>query len=344
MFSLFKKKNEPETKPRFCCWVLNYRCMFRCRMCRIWDVHDDGKVETTLEEKKKFVRSLRELVDPGFEFHLSGGEPLLTEGIFDLIRFIHEEGHKTNLVTNGFLVNKAVAEKLVDSGLGTVTFSLDGLTAATHDSLRGMAGSHQKILQAIEHLNGFSDRKLRIAILTTIMEKNMDEILDLVEWVQQDKRLDMISFQAVTQPFGEEMDADWTRKERNSALWPQDPSKASAVMQRLRELKVKGYKIGNHPDHFLQFSDYFLAPNKFLRKVKCNLGDYEFHVDPYGKVFFCCLMDPIGNIKTGSLPAIWSAPQTKKTREAVYACRKNCHIMANCFFEPEATTQGGKKT
>ncbi|MFA5105225.1 MAG: radical SAM protein [Candidatus Margulisiibacteriota bacterium] len=342
MFSIFKKKKKLEKKPRFCCWVLNYRCMFRCRMCRIWDTHYDERTETTMDEKKRFVRSLRGLVDPGFEFHLSGGEPLLTNGIFELIRFIHEQGYKTNLVTNGFLINEAVAEKIIDSGLGMLTFSLDGSTAITHDLLRGMAGSHQKIIQAIGHLAGFSGRKLRIAILTTIMEKNLDEILDLAEWVQQDKRLDMISFQAVTQPFGEEIDADWTRKEKSSFLWPQDPQKVSAVMQKLRGLKNKGYKIGNHPDHFLQFKDYFLSPNKFLKKIKCNLGDYEFHVDPYGKVFFCCLMDPIGNIRTGSLSAMWDAPQTNKTREEVYSCRKNCHIMINCFYEPESAVKGEK--
>ncbi len=342
MFSLFKKKKSFGKKPRFCCWVLNYRCMFRCRMCRIWDVREDERTETTLEEKKKFVRSLRGRVEPGFEFHLSGGEPLLTSGIFELIRFISDEGYKTNLVTNGFLINQVVAEKLIHSGLGTVTLSLDGSTAATHDSFRGMAGSHEKILRAIEHLDGFKDRKLRIAVLTTIMGENLDEILDLVEWVESDKRLDMISFQAITQPFGEEADAEWTRKEKNRALWPQNPGKVSALMQKLREFREKGYKIGNHPDHFLQFEDYFLAPNQFLRKTKCNLGDYEFHVDPYGKVFFCCLMDPVGNIKTGSLPDMWDAPQTNKIREAVYACRKNCHIMVNCFYEPETVARGEK--
>ncbi len=107
-------------------------------------------------------------------------------------------------------------------------------------------------------------------------------------------------------------------------------------MEKLRDLRLKGYKIGNHHNHFLHFSEYFKDPNKFLKKIKCNLGNYEFHVDPYGKMFFCCLTDPIGNIKTDDINKIWYSPETKRIRQDVYNCRKNCHIMINCFYEDEA--------
>jgi len=322
-------------KPRYCCWVINYRCMLRCKMCHIWNLDYDFKLATSMEEKKRFVRSLRNLVEPGFEFHLSGGEPLMEEGIFELIKFISDEGYKTNLVTNGFLVNKEIAKRILESGLGTLTFSLDGVCATTHDFLRGVAGSYEKIMQAIACLDDFDGRKLKIAILTTIMERNIDELLELVQRVQSDKRLEMISFQAVTQPFCEENDNIWFLKEKNKYLWPQDIAKAALVMDKLKELKQKGYRIGNKPDHFMHFKEYFSNPNMFLKKIKCNLGDYEFHVDPYGKVFFCCLMDPIGNIKNGYIPKIWNSPEANRIRQGIYNCRKNCHIMVNCFYEDE---------
>jgi len=329
-------------KPKYCCWVINYRCMFRCKMCHIWSVDYDPKLATSMEEKKRFVRSLRNLVEPGFEFHLSGGEPLMEEGIFELIRFISDEGYKTNLVTNGFLVNKNIAKKILESGLGTLTFSLDGVCATTHDLLRGVAGSYEKIMQAIECLDSFDNRKLKIAILTTIMEPNIDELLELVERVQSDKRLEMISFQAVTQPFCEENDNAWFLKEKNKYLWPQNKDKVAFAMDKLKELKNKGYRIGNKPDHFMHFKEYFRDPDIFLKKIKCNLGDYEFHVDPYGKVFFCCLMDPIGNIKTGNIRQIWNSCEASRIRQNVYNCRKNCHIMINCFYEDEAVLKGIK--
>ncbi len=331
------KNKEIVERPRYCCWVLNYRCMFRCKMCYIWGIADNQGAESTLEEKKNFVRSLRGLVDKDFEFHLSGGEPLLTAGILELISFISSEGYRTNLVTNGFLVDEVMALGLVGSGLDTLTISLDGLKPETHDFIRGIKGSYERVIQAIGHLERHrKDKKPKIALLSIITGHNMDELLPLTEWVQHDHRIEMISFQAITQPFCEEMDNTWFKKEKNHFLWPQDMQKTADIMSRLKELRLSGYKIGNQPNHFLHFKEYFREPNVFLKKIKCNLGDYEFHVDPYGKAFFCCLTEPFGNIKADKLPEIWSSPRTLNIREDVYNCKKNCHIMINCFYEDEA--------
>jgi MoaA/NifB/PqqE/SkfB family radical SAM enzyme len=306
-------------------------------MCHIWDINDDKTAESTIEENKQFVKSLRDLVDPAFDISLSGGEPLMTEGILDLVKFIVNEGYRTNLLTNGFLINEAMAKEIVASGLNTLVISLDGINSETHDFIRGVKGSYERVIKAVEYIDKFRKKnRPKISLLTVIMERNLDEILELVEWVEQDKRIEMISFQAITQPFGEAADNLWFVKEENRFLWPQDLDKTSKVMETLRELRLNGYKIGNHPNQFLHFREYFKDPNKFLKKIKCNLGDYEFHIDPYGKIFFCCLMEPLGNIKTDSLPGLWHSPKTQQIREQVYSCRRNCHIMINCFYEDES--------
>ena len=103
----------------------------------------------------------------------------------------------------------------------------------------------------------------------------------------------------------------------------------------MQRRKTNGAKIGNKPNHFKAFKRYFKSPNVFLKKQKCNLGDYEFHVDPYGKLFFCCYVDSFGNMKVDAVPTVWNEEKTKKIRERVYACKKNCHIMINCFYEDE---------
>jgi MoaA/NifB/PqqE/SkfB family radical SAM enzyme len=182
-------------------------------MCYIWNTNDDKTIETTLEQKKQFVKSLRNLVEPGFEFHLSGGEPLMTEGIFDLVNFIADEGYKTNLVTNGFLINESMARDIASSRLNTLTVSLDGITPETHDFIRGVKGSRERIMKAIDYLDKFRNNGIpKISILTIIMEHNLNEILKLTEWAQKDERIEMISFQAITQPFGEQMDSNWFTK------------------------------------------------------------------------------------------------------------------------------------
>lgn len=329
-------QNKTIKKPRYCCWVLNYRCMLKCKMCNIWNTNYNQCQETTMEQKKQLVKSLRGIVEPSFEFHLSGGEPLMTEGILDLVNFISSEGYRTNMVTNGFLISESMARDIANSSLNTLTISLDGVNPETHDSIRGVKGSYDRIMKAIEYTDRFrKNERPKISILTVIMERNLDEMLKLVDWVQQDKRIEMISFQAVTQPFGEEIDNVWFAKEKNNIFWPQDAEKTSMIIEKLRELRLNGYKIGNHHNHFLHFREYFKNPDKFLKKIKCNLGDYEFHIDPYGKTFFCCLMEPIGNIKTDNLPEIWHSRKAQDIRGNIYNCKKNCHIMVNCFYEDE---------
>ena len=307
-------------------------------MCYIWNIKDDKSQKITMDEKKSFVGSLRGMVGPDFEFHLSGGEPLMTEGVLDLVDFIAEEGYRTNMVTNGFLIDEKMAKDIMNSRLGSITISLDGINPETHDYIRGVNGSYSRIMKAIEYMDRFrTNKNPRISILTVIMERNIGEILQLVERVQNDNRLEMISFQAINQPFCEELDREWFKEDKSRSLWPQDTGKTSSIMERLRELKLSGHKIGNHYNHFLHFREYFKNPNTFLKKIKCNLGDYEFHIDPYGKMFFCCLTDPIGNIKTDDINKIWYSPETKRIRQDVYNCRKNCHIMINCFYEDEVS-------
>jgi len=302
-------------------------------MCYIWNIHED-RIETTLDEKKRFVSDLEGFVEPDFEFHLSGGEPLLTEGIFDLISHIRQYGYRTNLVTNGWLVNKETSLKLIDSGLGTLTFSLDGFRPETHDFLRGMPGSYKRIMDALDVLKT-TGSDMKVALLFLITEKNMEEIIPLVHWVQDNSFVDMISFQAITQPFSQPRDNEWFRKDENKELWPQDIGRVREIMEELGHLRRSGYRIGNNPNHFNAFRRYFENPNEFLKKIKCNLGDYEFHIDPYGTLFFCCLTEPIGNIKKDRIKDIWFSPNSRKIRQDVYNCKQNCHIMINCFYEDE---------
>ncbi len=305
-------------------------------MCYIWNTSYDSSLEPTLEQKKQLVKSLKNLVKPDFEFHLSGGEPLLSGDVLDLVSFIVQEGYKTDLVTNGVMIDEKTAGDIVRSGLDTVTISLDGIKAGTHDFIRGLNGCYQKVMKAIDYLDkARQGAKLKIALLTVIMGPNLDEILELIEWAQHDKRIEMISFQAITQPLCEARDDWWFNKEKSRFLWPEDIQKVNSLMDKIKELRLNGYKIGNHPNHFLHFKEYFKDPNTFLKKLKCNLGDYEFHIDPYGKIFFCTLIEPLGNIKNDNIAEIWNSPRAQKIRQDVYNCRKNCHIMINCFYEDE---------
>ncbi len=75
---------------------------------------------------------------------LSGGEPLYRSDIFQLAKYATDKGLRVALATNGTLVTKEVARKIVDAGVKRVSISLDGADAETHDSFRGIPGAFER--------------------------------------------------------------------------------------------------------------------------------------------------------------------------------------------------------
>lgn len=321
-------------KPKYCCWVLTYECDFRCRMCRIWNI--DPKIEEypSLGVKKEFVNTVAEYVDPDFEFHISGGEPLISDEIIPLVRHIAKTGLRTNLVTNGWHLTEGLMAALSGAGLNSLTFSVDGFTPEVHDHLRGRRGSFERIEKMIDLI----ERKgcdTEISLITLINGYNIDEIIPLVDMVEKRPVIKMISFQAVTQPFSDERNDKWYESGKDSSLWPTDQGKVRELMRELRNRRLNGGKIGNHPNHFRSFEKYFNDPNKFIKKVRCRMGDYEFHIDPFGKLFFCMNTPEFGDIREWNLADAWNSARAASIRENIRKCRKNCHILVNCFYEDE---------
>lgn len=66
---------------------------------------------------------------------LSGGESLTRKDIPALIERLSQNGVSVNMITNGWLLDKAMAEKLKESGIATVAIIIDG-TRKIHDSIR----------------------------------------------------------------------------------------------------------------------------------------------------------------------------------------------------------------
>ncbi|GHF55241.1 hypothetical protein GCM10010218_40840 [Streptomyces mashuensis] len=69
----------------------------------------------------------------------TGGEPLMHQGVVELVRAGAAAGMKMSLITNGMLLPR-MAERLAAAGLAQVIVSLDGASAATHDVYRRSPG------------------------------------------------------------------------------------------------------------------------------------------------------------------------------------------------------------
>lgn len=66
-------------------------------------------------------------------------------------------------------------------------------------------------------------------------------------------------------------------------------------------------------------------------EATCQIGHYNFLIDPYGSVRVCFTFDPIGSLLTTIPQNIWNGPAAEKTRCKIVKCDKSCKLL-NCNY------------
>ena len=156
------------------------RCNLRCTSCMAEDMTFLPKSKVLSLEEMAWVS--RAFVELGVEkIRLTGGEPLVRNGIVDLASSISALPGLRELVmtSNGVLLDK-FAQPLVDAGVSRINISIDSLRADRFKTLTRF-GSLDDVLRGIEAAKsaGFARIKLNAVILKGI---NDDEVLDLARF------------------------------------------------------------------------------------------------------------------------------------------------------------------
>jgi radical SAM protein with 4Fe4S-binding SPASM domain len=314
-------------------------------MCHLWRNDESHLVKPSLGQWRAFLASLAQFCGKEMNIIFGGGEPLLMPDLLiGLIGVSRGLGFRTSLATSGYFIDKEMAQRLGSCGLDYIALTVYSLKKEIHNFLRGMPDSHEKVLLAIEYLAALQSPP-EIAIDTVIMEPNMDELLGLGQWVRNDKRLRSIFFQAVVQPFHTPALEEWYHSEEYRFLWPKDQQRTDLIIAELIKMKESDIKAGlrdkiNNPISQLKlFASYFTAPQHFIKRYACNVTNGEaFTVSPDGSIRLCPYLQPIGNIRDGSIAEIWYAPKAQQRRRELAACKKNCHHIVNCWYEEEAAS------
>jgi MoaA/NifB/PqqE/SkfB family radical SAM enzyme len=115
---------------------------------------------------------------------VTGGEPLVRQDLFDVLSQVNALGFPWGMVTNGMLVNDKIIEKCVNTGMRTVSVSLDGI-GETHNWLRSNKESYNK---AVNALSSFVNSGCfeKVEAITCVNERNisqLDEIYELLKGI-----------------------------------------------------------------------------------------------------------------------------------------------------------------
>ena len=108
---------------------------------------------------------------------LTGGEPMLHQNFYKIVRKIVELQFPWGLTTNGTLINSQTAELLKQLRLQSVTISLDGLESS-HEMLRNVSGCFSKTVEAVSALRAAG---IPVQITSVIHKGNFHELNDLYD-------------------------------------------------------------------------------------------------------------------------------------------------------------------
>lgn len=154
---------------------ITQRCNLACRHCGSDCAADVSQPDLPAADILAVLAAVKRRHDPArITVALTGGEPLLYPGFFELGAAITALGYPWGMVSNGWAWTPAKVEAARLAGLRTITISLDG-PAAVHDWLRGRAGSHAQACAALRLLT-VAPWLQKLDVVTCVHRRNLDQL------------------------------------------------------------------------------------------------------------------------------------------------------------------------
>lgn len=318
------------------------RCNAKCETCFYYQSLNDARLaELTVEE----IVRLSKTMPPFPHLLLSGGEPVMRKDLLDIIAvFARNNGISTvDIPTNGLLPCRIVevAEGVFEAHpdmLLTIGVSVDGLEE-THDRLRGVPGNFRKVMETLEALGQLRarrtaaaargkhpDPKFQLVTLTTVNNRNLDEVEALAKEFSERFDLDCMMFEAL-RPIT-----------RDPALRPPTPEQHERIVQMALELNHRLYSrrlAGERARRMSYLRGVYRLQSRVLGGGKlpatCQGGIRLGVIEPDGRVRLCEFLDPVGALRDHDLhwPTVWLGPKAFQQREWIDATRCTCTHCVN---------------
>jgi MoaA/NifB/PqqE/SkfB family radical SAM enzyme len=313
--------------------ITNYRCNYHCEMCNL-PLRDNllkekGLKELSTVQLKQLLKDFSDLGTAGIGF--TGGEPLIREDIFELLKYAKSLNMITHLNSNGFFLTKEAAKKLIDTKIDSINISLDGARPETHDKIRGFPGAFDKAISAIGLINAARekiDTPPRLKIVTVMSRENIDEIPELAR-LSEALKTDCIEF-IPRQPFSP--DSGFSAPLHDSSFLKK-LEQTTAYLLKLKQSKIK---IENSCAHIRLFRKSF---ENIKSPLTCYAGYNSCAVDCYGEIYPCMPWinwnKPAANINDIPLKKFWYSNRYNRIRKDIARCRDcylNCQTELNILF------------
>ncbi len=315
LYFFSKKFDRPLCPPRNVTLTLNYLCNQRCMMCDIKNHDFDKNSEIRPEEIKKIIDEMVTMDIP--ELVLTGGEPFLYENIFEIIDYAKQRGRKIVMITNGFYGDDVV-DRIVHSNADHLQVSLDGSTREVYETIRGVAGSYDVVVNNIKKLvqSGKS-----VGATATIVKQNYRDLANIARLAG-----DLGCRRLALRPAHISNANPLTRDFLNSTFWiaREEIPALKKVISELKEIDEKTGFIDFQPG--LDLLENYFADGYLPGLKSCYIGFTRLIISydergSYG-VWMCGGM--AGDIRKMSLQEIWNGKTASALRRKIAKCKKAC--------------------
>jgi len=309
-------------------WHITDDCDQRCKHCYIFS----EDIQKTLEamdwaQMQEVVANCLDMCEMNGRlpyFYITGGDPILHPDFWQLLELLKQQEIPFTLMGNPFHLDIDVCQRLKSCGCQKYQLSLDGMRE-THDWFR-KPGSFDCTLEKIAILK---QAGIRAVIMTTVSEKNIEEIPDIIDTVVK-YEADVFAFARYCPTSGEK-DTGMTAMRYRQLL--------DTCQQKFQAYKASGCQTYfNKKDHLWTLYEYeeglFKIPKDATPDMiygGCNCGNCHLTILPTGDLYACRrLASKVGNVFEERIADVWvSEMEVYRDYTKFNKCAK-CELLAWC--------------
>jgi len=307
-------------------------CNLRCRTCTLWKKDIESGPGADLWTRRLSDSELETLVTEFADWgvrrlEIADGEPFLRRGTPQLIEQAASLGLDTMAISNGTLIDRPLAARLVNGGLSTLIVSLDG-PELLHDKIRGVGGAYAALSDAVRLLNaekkrtgGATPSLILHTVVSRLNFRNLCEVLEIAEslgvMVSAFRYLSQVPPEAVTLT-NERLGGEYASPAHHYTA-EEDLGIPAEDLPGLRDELEKLVQAGNRSPVNLALDPLLFDMAREGRQARrfegagCPLvGDF-LQISPRGQVHPCPMLTGcgLGNVRDHTVREIFEAPESK---------------------------------
>ncbi len=166
-------------KPILIFWETTKACDLACKHCRASAILDALPDEMNIQESLDFISQIKDFGKPYPVLILTGGDVMKKRGLEEILKKAKELEIPVSLSPSATpLLNSSSFDMMKKYGIKSISLSLDGASASTHDWLRGAEGTFDRTIKLI---NETISRGFTLQINTAVFRKNVMELPDILK-------------------------------------------------------------------------------------------------------------------------------------------------------------------